>query len=114
MYVNIRPSITILCMFLLCFSLFPLRQDASPPVVSIDILNYSISKFVTSVEFVKAPYSSTLIRLRGCFSLFSVIRMNCMMQTCALLNAVVNTHSILVFAQMTVSMEVKPRIEVTL
>ena len=46
-----RPDFTILWMLLLCLSIFPLSQDASPPVVSTDILNSSISKFLTSVEF---------------------------------------------------------------
>ena len=37
-----------------------------------------------------------------------------MMQAGALLDAVGNTHIILVFAQITVSMELKPQMEVTL
>ena len=79
-----------------------------------DILNSLISKFLTSVEFSKVPSSSTLICFHRCYSFFSVVRMKRMMRTGALLDAVGNTHSILVFAQTTVRMEVKPKIEVTL
>ena len=79
-----------------------------------DILNSSISKFVTSVEFLKAPFSPTLIRLNGCCSLLSVVRMKRIIRTGALLDAVGNTYIILVFAHTTMSMKVNPQTEVTL
>ena len=44
----------------------------------------------------------------------NVVRMNQIIHTGALLEAVGNPYSIIVFANTTVSMEVKPRIEVTL
>ena len=91
-------------MLLLCLSLFTSIQDASPPVVSMDILNSSVSKFVTSIDFSKAQYSSTLIRLRGCCSFFSVVRMKRMIRTGYLLDAVGNNHRIIFFAHMTVIM----------
>ena len=43
-----------------------------------------------------------------------VVNSEVLMRKGALLGAVGNTHSILVFLKTTVSMEVKPRIEVTL
>ena len=78
-----------------------------------DILNSSISKFVTSIEFSKAPSSSTLILLHGCCSLLSAVRMKQMMQIGGILDAVGNTHINIVFEQTTMSMEEKPWIEVT-
>ena len=62
-----RHAITILCMLLLCLLLFLLRQDESPPLVSMENFNSSTNKFVTSVEFDKAPSSPTLKCLHGCF-----------------------------------------------
>ena len=112
---NQEGLLLLYCICLCCvFHYFPMRQDASTPVVSMDILNYSISNFVTSVEFAKTEYLSTLIYLHGCCSLFSVVRMNRMMHTGALLDSVGNTHSIILFSHTTVSMEVKPRMELTL
>ena len=107
-------DINILHMLLLCISSFKFIQYVSLPVVSTDILNSSISKLVTSVEFFKAPSSSTLTRLHGCCSLLSVFRKKRMMRTGACLDTVGNTHIILVFSHMTVSMEVNPWMEVTL
>ena len=109
-----RAAITILWILLLCLSFFSLSRDASPPVASMDILNLSTGKFVTSVEFDNVPSSSTLTRLYGCFSFISVVIIKRMMRTGALLGAVWNTDSILVFEQTTVIMEVKPWMEVTL
>ena len=85
-------------MLLLCISSFMLSQDASPPVFSMDVLNSSTSKFVTSVDFANALYSSTITRLHGCCYFISVFIMKWMMRTGAILDAVGNTHSILVFA----------------
>ena len=96
------------------FSFFPLIHDTSPPVVSMDIFNLSTGKLVTTVDFSKSPYSSTLTHLHGFCSLFNVVRMKQMMHTVAHLDEVVNTHSIIVFAQTTVSMEVNPQMEVVL
>ena len=62
-----RPDLAILCMLLLWLSFFSLIQDASQPVFSMDILNDSTSKLVTSVELTKGPFSSNLISLYGCF-----------------------------------------------
>ena len=101
-------------MLMLCLSFFPLIQYASPPVVSMDILSPSISKFATYVEFAKAQSSLTLARLHVCCSLFRVVGMKLMVQTGDILDVVWNTHSILVFAQTNVIMEVNPRIEVML
>ena len=108
------PSLTIFWMLILCLLFLPLSQDASPPVVSMDILNSSTSKFVTYVEFFNAIYSSNIIRLHGCFLFSSVVRIYWMVRTGALVDAVGNTHSILVFAQTNVSMQLKPRMEMTL
>ena len=44
-------------------------------------LNSTTSKLVTPVEFSKAPYSSTLISLHGCCSLFNFVNMKWMMWT---------------------------------
>ena len=52
--------------------------------------------------------------MHGCCSLFSVVRMNRMIHTGALFDSVGNTHSIILFSHTTVSMEVKPRVEVML
>ena len=79
-----------------------------------DILKSSISKFVTSVENSKALSSLNITRLHGCCSLINVFRMKWMMRMGALLDAVENTHRILVFSQNTVRMEVKPWMEVML
>ena len=79
-----------------------------------DILNSSTSKSVTSVQFSKAPYLSTLICLHGHFSFFNVVRMKRMMRIGDRLYAVGNTRSIIVFVQTAVSMELDPRMEVTL
>ena len=79
-----------------------------------DILNSSTSKLVTSVDFSKAPYLSTLTRLHGCCSLLAVIRMKRMIHTGDFLDAVGNIHSIIFFAQTAVSMEMNPQIEFTL
>ena len=98
----------------LVYLIISMIPDASPPVVSMDILSSSISKFVTSVEFSKAIYSSTLISFHGCCSFLSIVKMNWMMQTGDLLDSVGNTHSILVFAQTTVSMGMNTRMETTL
>ena len=100
-------------MILLCISLFLLRKDAFPPVVYMDILNSSTSKFVISVESSNALSSSNLTRLHGCCSFISVVRMKRMLRTCALLDAVGNTHRIIVFVQTNMSLEVNPRVEVT-
>ena len=101
-------------MLLLCLSFFPLIQDTSPPVVSVDIFNLSTSKFVTSLEFLELLYSSNITRLHGCCSFRIVVRMKRMMHTGDFLGAVGNTHIIIVFAQITLIMEVKPQMEVTL
>ena len=100
-------------MILLCLSFFPLSQDASPPVGYMDIFNSSTRKFITSLEFSRAPSSSTFRRFHRYFSLFSVARMKGMMQKCDFLDAVVNTNRIIVFAQTTVSVEVNPHMGVT-
>ena len=92
-----RPVLNMLCMLLVCISLFPLSQDASSPVVSMDIFNSSTIKLVTSVEFSKALSSSTLIFLHGCCQFFNVDRMKRMIRTGDCLDALGNTHSIIVF-----------------
>ena len=79
-----------------------------------DIWNESKGKLVTSVEFANAPYSSNIIHLHGCCSLFNVVRMKWMMRTWDCLYSVDNDHIIIVFVEMTVSMEVNSHMEVTL
>ena len=100
-----------LMLFIMCFLL---SHDASPPVVSMDILNSSTSKLVISVKFSEAPSLSTLTRLCGCFSFFDVVRMKWIMHTDARLGAVGNTHIILVFAHTTVIIEVNSQMGVAL
>ena len=79
-----------------------------------DIWNESKGKLVTSVEFANAPYSSNLIHLHGCCSFFNVVRVKRMMRTWDFLDSVDNNHIIIVFVEMTVSMELNPRMKVTL
>ena len=102
--ISISTDIIILWMLLLCVSFFPLSHDASPPVVSMDILNSSISKFVTYVDFSKAPSSSTLTWFHDYCSFFNVFRMKWMMWTGDRLDSVWNTHGVLVFSKTTVIM----------
>ena len=78
-----------------------------------DILKSLTSKFVTSVDFANTISSIIIIRLHVCCSFIGVFRMNIMMQTGALLDEFRKTHRIIFFAQKTVNMEVKPRMEVT-
>ena len=101
-------------MLLLCLQFFPLIHDELPPVVSVDVLNSSKSKWVTYVDFSKATSSSTLTSLNGCFSLFNAVRMQRMMCIGDCLNVVGNTHTVILFAHTTVSIEVNQRMEVTL
>ena len=108
-----RPDLIILCMFLFYISLFPLIQDASPPVVSIYIWNYSTSKLVTSFEVTKATSSSTITTLIGCCSFFSVVKMHWMTRTWNRLDSVCNNHTIIFFAQTIVIIEVNTWTEVT-
>ena len=72
---SIRSALTMLWMLLLCCSLFTLIYDASPQVVSTEMLNLSTSRLVTYVEFSKEPYSPTLTRFHGRCSLLNVFRM---------------------------------------
>ena len=44
-----RTALTMILMLLLYLSLFPFILDAPPPVVSMDMLNPSTSRLVTSV-----------------------------------------------------------------
>ena len=108
-----RPTLTVFGIILLCLSLFTLSQDAPQTVASMDIFNYSISKFVTCIEFTKAQYSSSIIRLHGCYSFFSFVRMNHTIRKGGILDAAENTHTVIVFLQTTVRMEVNPHMEVT-
>ena len=100
-----------LMLFIMCFLL---SHDASPPVVSMDILNSSTSKLVTSVNFSKASSPSTLTSLHGCYELFNCVRMKRMMRTGYCLDEVGNTYRILVFSQTKVRMEMNTCMEVTL
>ena len=108
-----RPDLTMLWTLLLYLSFFTLVHDTSPPVVYIDFLNSSASKLVTSVDFSKAPSSSTLTCLHGCCSLLNVTGMKRVVHTRYCFDSVGNTHSVLIFSQKTVSMEVNPWMEVT-
>ena len=87
---------------MLCLSLFTLRRDASPPVVSVEMLKSSTTKLVTYVEFLKAPSLSTLTHLYGWCSLFNVFKINQMIPTGDSLDSVGNTHIIIVLEQTTV------------
>ena len=109
-----RPAITILWMLLLCLSLFTFIQYASPPVVSLDILNSSTSKFVTYVEFANDLSLLILTRLHGCCLFICVVRIKLMTKIGTLLDVVGKNHIIIVFAQTTFSTEIKLCIEVTL
>ena len=104
----IRPALTMLLMLPLCLSFFQLIHEALPPLVPMVMLKSSNRRLVTSVEFSKAPSSSYLMRLHGCYSLFNDVRNKWMMHTGYLLDSVGNTQSILVFVHNIVSMEVKP------
>ena len=111
---TVRPSLTMLCILMLCLSLFLFSHEVFPPLVSMYILNSSIIMLVTYVEFSKAPHLSTLTHRHGCLPFFNVVRMKQIIMTRDILDAVINTHIILVFAKATVRMELKPQLEVTL
>ena len=78
----------------------------SEPIVGI--------RLVTSVDFKKAPSSSTLTCLRGYFSFFNFVRMNKIIQIGDLLGTVGNVHIIIIFAHTKMIIDIKPWIEVTL
>ena len=84
-------------MLLLCTYLFMLSHYASPLVVYMEMLKSSTRRLETSVDFSKAPYSSTLTHFHVCCSVFNVVSMKRMMHTVDFFVALVNTHSILVF-----------------
>ena len=109
-----RADLNMLGMIILCVSLFPLSRDASPPVDSMDVLNLPTSKLVKSIEFSKASSSSALTRFHGCCLFLNIVSMKHMMWTGDFLDAVCNTHIILLFSKTKVRMEVGPRMEVTL
>ena len=79
-----------------------------------EMLNSSTRKLVTSVEISNMPYLSNLTCLHGCCLFFNVVRMDRMMRERASLDSVGDTHSIIVFVKTKVSMEVIPRMKVTL
>ena len=95
-----RTYLNMLWIIMLCISFFPSSRDAPPLVVYMNILNSSTSKLVTSIEFSKARYSSTLTIFHGCCSSLNFVRTKRMMRTGAHLYEV--------------SMEANPRMEVTL
>ena len=78
------------------------------------MLKSSRIRLVKSVDFSQAPSSSNLTRLHGCCSLVNSVIMKRMMQTVVRLGELGNTHSGIVFVHKTVSMEVNPRMKVTL
>ena len=100
-------------MIFLCLSLFLLIHDASPKLFSIEILKSPKIRLVTSFEFDKAPSSSTITHLHGSYSFFNAVRMKRIMPTGDRLDALLNTHIIIVFTQKKVIMEVNTRMEVT-
>ena len=103
-----------LCMIMLCLSLFTLINQESPQVVSMDILNFSTRILVTSVDLYKASYSSTLTCLHGWFSFFNFVRINWIILTGDHLYAAGNIHRIILFAHTKEITEAKPWMEVIL
>ena len=96
--ISISPAPAMLCMLLMCGYLFILIHEAYSPVVSVVIINYSTRMLVTSVEFSKAPSSSTLICLNGWFSFFNFVKMNRTIMNGSCLNEAGNIYILLVFA----------------
>ena len=79
-----------------------------------EMLKSSTRRLETSINFSEASSLSTLTHFHGCCSVFNVVGMKRMMHTGACLDAVVNTHNILVFAHTAVKIEVNKQVEVTL
>ena len=73
---SIINSLTVLCILMLCSSLFPFKHEASPPVVFVSMPYYSITGLVTSDDFDKSQSSSTITHLHGWFLSFSAAMMN--------------------------------------
>ena len=101
-------------MFLSCHSFYPFIHEESPLVVSMATLNSLTKRLVTSFDFANTPSPSTNTHLHGYFSLLNVGRMKRIILTGDILDVVINTHGILVFAHTTVSMKVRHWIEVIL
>ena len=111
---SISPALNMLCMLLLSISLFKLIHEVYPPVASMEMLNSSTIRLVTSVEFSKVPSSSTLTGLHGWFLFFGFSSMNEIILTGFCLDTLVNIQIVILFAHTTVKMVVKPQMEVTL
>ena len=110
----IRPAITMLWIIMLCFSFFPLINYASPSLVYMYMLKWSTRRFLTYVEFAKAPYSSTLTHLHVYCSFLNFVRMKWMLWTGASLDTIGNTHIIIVSSNKILIMEVNSHMGVTL
>ena len=59
---------------------------------------------MTYIDFYKAPYSSNITQLHGCFSLLNFVMMKQIIITGDILYVVVNTQSIIFPSHTTVSM----------
>ena len=101
-------------MLLLCFTFFLLIYRESTKVISMNILNSSSIRLVTSVEFSKEPSSSTLTCMHGCFSFFNVVRENLIILTGGHIYSVGNIQIIIFFSHTTVITKLKPRMKVIL
>ena len=100
------------CMIILCRLLFQLIHKASPAVFSMSVLNLSTRRLVTTVEFANAPSSLTLTHLHRYFLFLNVVSMKRTVLTGDVLDAVLNTQSVLVLAHTTLSMKLNARVEV--
>ena len=83
--------------------IFPLIYDASPLLVSMDMMNSSTIRLVISVEFSEALQSLTLTRLYVCFPFFNVVRMREIIRNGDILYVVGNNYIIIFLAHNTVS-----------
>ena len=95
------------------FFIISLRHDTPTLLDSTDILKSSTRRLVTSVEFSKAQYLTTLTHFHGCCSLFNVVRTKRMMRAGDILDEVGNNHRIIVFSHTKLIMKVNPWMEVT-
>ena len=76
-----------------------------------EMLNSSTKILVTSVEFSKVPYSSTLTYFHGCCFFLIFLRMKQMIHIGDCLGPIGNTYSVLLSSHTPVSMEVNTQME---
>ena len=99
------------CIIMLRYLFSPLSHDESPLVIYRDILDSSANRSVISVDFSRAPLSSTLIRLHGFLSQFNFVRMKSMILNVSHAGAVWKIQSSIVLVHTTVIIAVKPQME---